>query len=404
MTLTTPRLGRLALLFLLTVSLLGVFVLSCPTFAMQTELLGGGGGTPFIAPCPQGFYLVGLMGRTGAWVDRISPVCAPWLGAQHTFGPITTGQVHGSSNGGQPVRRVCPIGAAIVRWETSYTRTGQSGIAFVASITATCLSIERPGTGQTIQVGSLPEEHGPLHAPAQFNVTGVPAECPADQIGVGVHGRAGLFVDRIGLICGPKPVPVGAIVPSQAMNTPSAFPTAPRIDSPSPNGYLVKGKGVFKITPSKYLSGTQAQVQLKWLNPPAHQQSKGLDFYNYEVPMALIGSANGIDAPAIYLAPGTWEMRVRINQPKVGEWSDWVRFEYYLQHPGLMPKSDVQFGVEGQRKSGTMGSGANIFRPQTTPQQGLGETTLIRPRGVEGKDDTTSTETVGTSPQPEKKP
>lgn len=51
-----------------------------------------------------------------------------------------------------------------------------------------------------------------------------------------------------------------------------------------------------------------------------------------------------------------------------------------------------------------MCSGANIFRPQTTPQQGPGEAMLIRPRGVEGKDDTKSKETVGTSSEPEKKP
>lgn len=404
MTPTTPRHYRLALPSIFTVFLLGVFVLSSPTFAMQTELLGGGGGTPFIAPCPQGFYLVGLTGRTGAWVDRISPVCAPWLGAQHTFGPTTTGQVHGSSNGGQPVLRVCPIGAAIARWETSYTRTNQSSIGFVASITATCLSIERPSTGQIILVGSPAEEHGPLHAPAQFNVTGVPATCPADKIGIGIHGRAGLFVDRIGLICGPKPVPVGATVPSQAMNTPSAFPTAPTINSPTANGHLVKGKGFFKITPSKYLSGTQALIQLKWLNPPANLQDKGVDFYTYEVPMPLIAGPNGIRASETYLAQGTWEMRVRINQPKAGDWSNWVRFEYYLQHPGLTTKPDEPFSLEGRQKSKTMGTGMTIFRPQTTPQEGFGDTTLVRPRGVEGKDDTRSNEAVGTSPETEKKP
>ena len=32
----------------------------------------------FRAECPQS-YLVGLAGRTGEWVDRISPICAPWL-------------------------------------------------------------------------------------------------------------------------------------------------------------------------------------------------------------------------------------------------------------------------------------------------------------------------------------
>jgi hypothetical protein len=156
---------------------------------------------------------------------------------------------------------------------------------------------------------------------------------------------------------------------------------------PTSNGYLVKGQGNFKITPSRYLTGTHAQIQLKWLNPPAHLQGKGLDFYNYEVPMNLIAGPGGIAAPENYLAPGTWEMRVRVNQPKVGEWSQSLRFEYYLQSPVAGPKSDVQFGVEGQKKGGTAGTGTSGFRPQTTPSQGIGAGTGIMRRGVEGQPD-----------------
>lgn len=183
--------------------------------------------------------------------------------------------------------------------------------------------------------------------------------------------------------------------------TPSAFPTAPTINSPTPNGYLVKGKGVFKITPSKYLTGTHANYQLRWLNPPASYQGKGLDFYNLELPMTLIAGPTGLPVPQTLLAQGSWEIRVRINQPKVGDWSDWVRFEYYLQDPAIAPKADVQFGVEGQKKGGTTGTGTSAFRSQSTPQQGMGAgPTLIRPRGVEDESATPNEQSPAAETQP----
>ena len=49
------------------------------TLAADLPLYGGPGGNYFRAECPKGSYLVGLDGRAGAWVDRIAPVCAPWL-------------------------------------------------------------------------------------------------------------------------------------------------------------------------------------------------------------------------------------------------------------------------------------------------------------------------------------
>lgn len=64
-------------------------VLSCPDSGLATDLpvYGGLGGNEFREECPKESYLVGLAGRTGAWVDRIAPVCAPWLrGSQNLDG------------------------------------------------------------------------------------------------------------------------------------------------------------------------------------------------------------------------------------------------------------------------------------------------------------------------------
>ena len=374
--------------FRLAVLLFGPLVFHpSPTLATDTPMKGNvQAGQAIRAECPIGSFLVGFAGRTGAWIDRMAPVCEPLSADKQRLGKFTIGPMIGTSTGGKPDHIQCPANTIIRVTVHSVTVGDEGQVKFVESIHPECFT-----TAGAYVVGQPYMFFGTPTDRAIPDLSSKPLDdrldCPPDEFARGFNVRAGQFINAFGLICGPLvPRLPGTGLPADAAKVTSAFPTAPRIDSPSPNGVLVKGAGVFKITPSKYLTGAQAQIQLKWLNPPANQQGKGVDFYNYEVPMPLIAGPNGIDAPAIYLTPGTWGMRVRINQPRVGDWSDWVRFEYHLQHPGLAPKSDVPFGVEGHRKSATMGSGTNLFRPQMTPQQGMGDTTLIRPRGVDKKE------------------
>jgi hypothetical protein len=344
--------------------------------ATDTDTLGGTGGVQFRDVCAPGSYLIGVAGRTGQWVDQIRPICAPWLPAQHVFGPPSIGQPHGTSTGGNPTDQRCPGTFAINKW-TAFTLTSENRL--IRLLDLNCTSVEPSADmNRALSFGKASDGLGFFDASFGLNVNHV---CPAGELAVGFQGRAGLFLDAIGLVCGPRPSKPGVITPSPANTPPSALPTAPTITLPQ--GFIVKGKGIFKIAPSQYLTGTSAQIQLRWLNPPANLQGKGVDFYNYEVPMNLIAGPSGIAAPENYLAQGTWELRVRINQPKVGEWSLPVRFEYYLQNPAAGPNTDVQFGVEGQKKGGTTGSGTSVFRPQTTPSQGLGAGTGIMRRGVE---------------------
>ena len=377
------------------------------SFASDLQIQGGPGGAYFRAECPKGAYLTGLAGRAGSWVDQLAPICSPWEPVRRVFGAPQTMKPHGTSNGGSHKEIYCTPGSAIagLDFENTIGEGGLSDHRFVSRLFAYCQGL----LSHTASWPVIFNEGGAYGG--QFIPYGSDSYCPVNEVAVGFHGRAGLFIDALGLICGPvvalKP---GSTVPSQAMNTPSAFPTAPRIDSPVRDGIIVKGKGVFKITPSKYLTGTHAQYQLRWLNPPASSKGKGLDFYNQEISLGLIANPTGLPVPQTLLAQGIWEIRVRINRPQVGDWSDWVRFTYYLQHPSLgtaaqdAQQQDLPFGVGGQQKNMSGDSGMRRFRPQMTPQQGMGETMLIRPRGVEGKDDTRSNEAVGTSPETEKKP
>lgn len=397
--------------FNLTALLLGLFVFHpAPTLATDTPMKGNvQAGQAIRAECPIGSFLVGFAGQTGAWIDRIAPVCEPLLADKQRLGKFTVGPMIGTSMGGKPDHVRCPANTIIRVTVHSVTVGDQGQVKFVESIHPECFTTAgAPVLGQPVSYFGTPPDRPIIDLTSKSLDDRL--ECPPGEFARGFNVRASEFINAFGLICGPLvPRLPGTGLPADASKATSAFPTAPRIDSPLPNGLIVKGKGIFKITPSKYLTGTGAQIQLKWLNPPANRQGKGLDFYNYEVPMALIAGPNGIDAPAIYLAPGTWELRVRINQPKVGDWSDWVRFTYYLQHPALgttaqdVQTQDFQLGVGGRQKTMSGNSGTRFFRPQMTPQQGMGDTTLIRPRGVdekEGKANETTETSSGAGSKP----
>ena len=122
---------------------LGVSLVS-PDLALATDIpvSGGPGGNYFRAECPKGSYLVGLDGRAGAWVDRIAPVCAPWLRGSQTFGAPSVGQSFGTSEGGQERHESC-LGSginnrAVQSW---YIDTLQSDNRFVQYIGALCISL-----------------------------------------------------------------------------------------------------------------------------------------------------------------------------------------------------------------------------------------------------------------------
>jgi len=82
-----------------------------------SDIIGGGGGTPFDVQCPPGKFLVGLFGFTGQIVDGIGMLCAPWLPLHSadqsaTTGPPQDGKYFGG-RGGNAARMMCPPGSAL---------------------------------------------------------------------------------------------------------------------------------------------------------------------------------------------------------------------------------------------------------------------------------------------------
>mgnify|MGYP002336229934 CR=1 FL=1 len=142
----------------------------------------------------------------GAWVDRIAPVCAPWLPDQRRFGESRAGNSAGDSKGGRKESGACPRGYAVQSMHGYMTigdrENGYRG--FIATINATCATVEPPVVFSNFPIGNpsidrVSPESGKLMRHS-FS-----AACPSGELAVGLHGRSGLFVDALGLICAPAP-------------------------------------------------------------------------------------------------------------------------------------------------------------------------------------------------------
>ncbi|WP_205042042.1 CAP domain-containing protein [Rhodoligotrophos defluvii] len=166
------------------------FFFSVPYAVAVTEFPphGGPGGGDFREECPSGEYLVGARYRSGLWLDQISIICAPidaaGLTGQHSHGSPVGG------NGGAPGEKWCNPGHTIVgggillRSDNRYVRM----IDFRCKATTSDAGYLLANVGAPASI--FPEHH---------------QSCPTGEAVVGIHGRAGAFVDAIGLICGEIP-------------------------------------------------------------------------------------------------------------------------------------------------------------------------------------------------------
>ena len=70
--------------------------------AKDFPAVGGGGDASFRDPCPANQFLVGLTVKSGAWVDRMSIVCASVNPDGSTGSPPYHGPNRGGEGGGAP--------------------------------------------------------------------------------------------------------------------------------------------------------------------------------------------------------------------------------------------------------------------------------------------------------------
>lgn len=188
--------------------LLFVIALTLPVLVGATTDLGpygSSGGNAFRAECPRGSYLVGLQGKAGDWVDRIEMLCASWMHSGQIFGPSSVVGSFGDSRGGRTTFGNCNDGSvknrAIHSWSVTVLRSDKP---FVNKLGVQCVALGPPGPPGTFVFGSSSApSNRPFNEP--FGLSNPDQVCPVGEAAVGIHGRAGLFLDAVGLICGPFP-------------------------------------------------------------------------------------------------------------------------------------------------------------------------------------------------------
>lgn len=342
-------------------------VLSAPVIATDLPIQGGPGGNESRADCPSGSYIVGLLGSVGKWIDRIRPVCAPWLAVENRFGYFTPGkQKLGTSSGGTVQERTCPHGYAINGWNFKTTVGDNHQPKFVNFISATCIKVTPPLDIQPLHFGNL-EILGQILYASGSRLPGGNQFCPANELATGFRGRAGLFVDALGLVCRGAPgslttsnqfkfkpgaetssrdIPyIGKVYtpPSQAGKTTAALSTAPKIISPQSNTRVISSAFKIQIVPQSHFSGTHILVHFTKLGAPAGQLTQT---FPWVMPTSEL--AKGASLPTNIFTSnlgGPWSVRARVESPKPGDFSADVPFTFA---PVATTKPRAQFQLQGR--------------------------------------------------------
>ena len=194
--------------------LLAMLVLAAaPVSATDTTAEGGPGGDPFSVSCGDGRQLVGLFVGYGDWIDQVRPICGIWSTDSHRFQNIETGRSFGTSPGPIASEHRCPRGYSIVSLSIWPTLDDDRQLQFVDDILVDCETIEPPQELFTLEIRSSETD------PGKFVRDHYYGRCPEPQVAVGIHGRAGQFVDALGLVCGAPPHSPGAVPPGQQPTT-----------------------------------------------------------------------------------------------------------------------------------------------------------------------------------------
>lgn len=230
--------------------------------------IGGPGGSEFVARCPAGQILGGLEMRTGDDIDAIRPLCIKPIISIDTVAiepgnpaydpnkydqqyeevsrygysdPIATTDWYGGP-GGSGVSRITGgwgITGIYVESEGVH-RVTVNGIALVSYRTMASSPVVDANALSQIQenMGQVPSS---FRAPINYDAEHAAGSsmCPIGNDGwtmtvVGIHGRTGVFVDAIGLICGypvfpPPPVHLGRVQGSTPAPPPDRIDGEPMI-------------------------------------------------------------------------------------------------------------------------------------------------------------------------------
>jgi hypothetical protein len=134
--------------------------------------------------CPAG-VMTGLFGRTGGMIDQLGATCSTFSSVQAGT-PNSQDQLLGGGQGGVPFRRTCPAGMAIKRI------LGRAGAA-IDEIRVVCQDVDEERNNV--------RKNNPVGGTIGFLEDD---RCMGFGAMIGLYGRSGAELDRIGGVCRPR--------------------------------------------------------------------------------------------------------------------------------------------------------------------------------------------------------
>ena len=175
--------------------------------------IGGGGGGVFYYHCPAGKLLTGVELRTGDDVDAIRPICVV------AYDAISVARLipYPSTLDGANRQLVCtdrltpPIHIPLAPIVIGMSIRSEGKTEIVNNIHLFCGIAGPPprfvGYGEEMQKAIQMNELEPPTVGFDGSANDYPGQygtqnCPAGLVAVGIHGRSGVWLDAVGLICG----------------------------------------------------------------------------------------------------------------------------------------------------------------------------------------------------------
>lgn len=221
--------GRLVLHLRATFALALAFMatFAAPGHATMTEIKGGPGGGSYNLSCPAGQFLVGFNARTGAWVDAVGIICAPFTGGNRV-GDINRDPRMTGGKGGGPQEAYCPPGEPVTGIGLAFTRGNGLDRQFVNTIDVFCPSTDmNQVTKRCIATGEgcgfIPPKRAGDIVTRVFDYKYDQLMCPPEERATGIQGASGSAVDSMGLICGPMKASAPAPAPAPVSGFSSSF-------------------------------------------------------------------------------------------------------------------------------------------------------------------------------------